>query len=53
MAKSVRSARFFLSVMLSVVLSFSMVPSAFATEAEKMAAVLDRDFAKKTSGPTV
>lgn len=38
MTESARSARFFLSVMLSVVLSFSMAPSAFATEAEKMAA---------------
>lgn len=47
MTRFIRSAKFFLSVS---ALPLKMVDWAQAT---KIDAVLDRDFAKKTSGPTV
>ena len=47
MARFIRSAKFFLSVS---ALPLKMVDRAQMT---KIATVLDRDFAKKTSGPTV
>lgn len=47
MTRSIRSAKFFLSVS---ALPLKMVDWAQAT---KIDTVLDKDFAKKTSGPTV